>query len=132
MESREDCNKWIYTFKTITRYATILGQVPEWCSWTLANDAVMNFMRRFQTIPDPTEQVLGVGLFTLEFEGMISNQRQEVETRIRGTTQPNTSVARRSCVNFLLGVMTQRTPLTMPRLSTSFLRRCKEYNRDGI
>lgn len=32
MERRSDCNKWVYTFKTITAGTAILGQIPEWCS----------------------------------------------------------------------------------------------------
>lgn len=58
MESQSDCNRWIYTFKTITSGAAMLGQVPEWCSWTLANDAFMTFMRRFQSFPDPTQEFI--------------------------------------------------------------------------
>lgn len=60
MSTRTDCNHWIYTFKTITGFAAILGQVPELCSWTLANGPVMNLMRRFQKFPDPTEQFIEV------------------------------------------------------------------------
>ncbi|CAG8961580.1 hypothetical protein HYFRA_00006114 [Hymenoscyphus fraxineus] len=58
MRSHSDFNRWIYTFKTITSYAAMLGQIPEWCSWTLANDGVMSFARRFQTFPDPTQGFL--------------------------------------------------------------------------
>ncbi|KAF7536559.1 hypothetical protein G7054_g4414 [Neopestalotiopsis clavispora] len=72
MKTRNDCNRWIYTFKTITGGAAILGQKPEWCSWTLANDSVMSLMRRFQSFPDPTQEFL-----------------QEVENRIRSHDASN-------------------------------------------
>ncbi|KAI0197963.1 cytochrome P450 [Astrocystis sublimbata] len=58
MKNRADWNQWIYTFKTITGFAAILGQTPEWCSWTLANDRVMGFLRHFQTFPDPTQEFM--------------------------------------------------------------------------
>jgi hypothetical protein len=66
MRQRQDCNRWIYTFKTITSGGAILGQIPEWCEWTLASDRFMKFMRRFQSFPDPTQE------FIQEIEQQIS------------------------------------------------------------
>ncbi|KAI0478576.1 cytochrome P450 [Xylariaceae sp. FL0804] len=65
MTRRVDFNGWIYTFKTITSFAAILGQIPEACSWTLANETVMRFLRRFQSFPDPTQD------FIMEIENRI-------------------------------------------------------------
>jgi hypothetical protein len=67
MRQRRDCNTWIYTFKTIMSGAAVLDQIPEWCEWTLASDSSMNFMRRFQSFPDPTQGIIQ------EIEQQISN-----------------------------------------------------------
>ncbi|KAH6663754.1 cytochrome P450 [Halenospora varia] len=56
MKSQSDFNGWIFSFKTITGYAAMLGQIPEICAFTLGNDRVMSFMRKFQTFPNPTQQ----------------------------------------------------------------------------
>ena len=60
MESRADVNHWIYTFKNITSYAAIIGQKPEWCKWTLANQKVMSFLQLLQPFPDPVSQFIQV------------------------------------------------------------------------
>ncbi|KAI1407130.1 cytochrome P450 [Hypoxylon sp. FL1857] len=58
MASGTDCNEWVYKSKNITDYAVLLGQRPEWCSWTLASNKFMTFIRRFQLLPDPTESLV--------------------------------------------------------------------------
>lgn len=60
MDSRSDFNGWIYSFKTITSYGAMLGQIPELCPWTLGSNRVMSFLRRFQTFPDPTQEFIMV------------------------------------------------------------------------
>ena len=60
MESHGDFNGMINAFTKVTRYAILLGQVPEWCPLFLGNDRFMTFMRRFQSFPDPTQLFLQV------------------------------------------------------------------------
>ncbi|KAF4624126.1 hypothetical protein G7Y89_g14047 [Cudoniella acicularis] len=74
MKSHSDFNGWIYSFKTITGFAAILGQIPEVCPFTLGNDTVMSFLRRFQTFPDPTQQ------FIVEIEKQILKHDSEHHT----------------------------------------------------
>jgi hypothetical protein len=60
MSSRKDFNGMILSFKTIVRSAAVLGQVPQWCPSTLANEKFMGFCRSFRGFPDPTIQLLEV------------------------------------------------------------------------
>ena len=60
MESHGDFNGMIDAFTRVTRYAVLLGTVPEWCPLFLGNNLFMTFMRRFQSFPDPTQQFLKV------------------------------------------------------------------------
>lgn len=60
MAGGTDCNKWVYKSKKITEYAILLGQIPQWCSWTLASQTFMSFIRRFQLLPDPTQSLVEV------------------------------------------------------------------------
>lgn len=65
MASSADFNKLIGSFKTSVRTAAVLGQVPEWCSATLANERFMRFCRSFLGFPDPTIQLLEVSFNSL-------------------------------------------------------------------
>jgi hypothetical protein len=58
MAARADYNGMVYAFKTIVRAAAGLGQVPQWCSMTLANERLMSWCRSFKGFPDPTIQLL--------------------------------------------------------------------------
>lgn len=68
MSSGSDFNRMISSFKTIVRAAAVLGQVPQWCSATLANEKFMKFCRSFRSFPDPTIQLLEVSCPCSSFE----------------------------------------------------------------
>ncbi|CAI6332300.1 unnamed protein product [Periconia digitata] len=54
----EDLNRTITNFKSIVEHAATLGQVPEYCKVSLANERVMTILRRFKSFPDPTHAML--------------------------------------------------------------------------
>ena len=60
IEQRNDFNQMIEGFVSSVRPAALIGQVPEWCPWTLHNPLFMSLMRRLQRYPDPTRVLLGV------------------------------------------------------------------------
>lgn len=60
MRSGKDFNGMVSSFKSIVRSAAVLGQVPQWCSITLANKRFMGICRSFSSFPDPTIQLLEV------------------------------------------------------------------------
>jgi hypothetical protein len=60
MESKSDFNGFVHAFKTIIRPAAVLGQVPQWCRSTLANNTFMTFLRRLPSFPDPIVLLLDV------------------------------------------------------------------------
>ena len=42
------------------RYAALLGQVPEWCPWTLGSNRFMSLMRLSRGFPDVTAPLIQV------------------------------------------------------------------------
>jgi len=62
MNTGTDFDGIITAFVEITRGGSLLGFVPEYCDWLLANDRTMTFLRRFQNFPDPTQVFLAVSM----------------------------------------------------------------------
>jgi hypothetical protein len=60
MHTGTDFDGIITAFVEITRGGSLLGFVPEYCDWFLANDRTMTFLRKFQNFPDPTQVFLAV------------------------------------------------------------------------
>ena len=61
MESRRDLSGLVEAFMTTVRPAALLGQVPEWCPWTLGSKKIMALIGSFQAFHDPTQEHLRVG-----------------------------------------------------------------------
>jgi hypothetical protein len=60
METKSDLNGMIGSFKTAVRGAAMIGQIPQWCPWTLESAAFMNFFQRLQGFKDPTQILIQV------------------------------------------------------------------------
>jgi hypothetical protein len=58
--SGEDLGGIISGFKSITNVAVLMGQVPEICSWTLANSRFMGFLHKMPFLFDPTQELVKV------------------------------------------------------------------------
>ena len=60
MECSGDIRNIVQNFNTSVRAAALLGQIPEWCSWTLGNNTFIAFLNRFASSPDVTTPLLQV------------------------------------------------------------------------
>lgn len=63
MNSRSDFNGLIEAFTKTVRPAVLLGQVPEWCRYTLGSSIFMAMVNKLQKGPSPTDELLSVRLF---------------------------------------------------------------------
>jgi cytochrome P450 len=60
MEQRKDVDDMIKGIDAILTYAGVVGEIPQWHPWLLANEKIMSFLDRTFNLPNPIPKIMKI------------------------------------------------------------------------